>query len=426
MKAIIDCNSFYCSCERLFKPHLDKKPIVVLSNNDGCIISRTDEAKALGVSMTGPYFKAKQIIEKNEIAVFSSNYNLYGDMSRRVMQSLKEIAGSQHVEVYSVDEAFVHLEDFQDKDLEQIAMQMKNTIEQWTGIKVSVGIAPNKTLAKLANNIAKKDKVLTNCIMVLDTETKVRKALKQCRVGSIWGVGGRYTEKLTALGIETGWDLYNMSEDWVRKHMGGITGVRLYKELHGEEAIVMDKELINKKMITTTRMFGAPVTRLSDIKEAIATYTSRAAEKLRRQHSAASIINVFVVPKEENKTGRFHHGPMVTSHTILSSPTVLTQDLIKPALKLTDQIFEKGKLYKKAGVILSGLVPDSTIQTNFFEEPSAGIGRFLMEMMDNINFSMRDDMIKFASSGTKRNWKMRQEFHSPRYTTRWNELLEVS
>src|SRR5215203_231061 len=425
MKAIVDCNSFYCSCERLFKPHLDKKPVVVLSNNDGCIISRTDEAKALGVGMAGPYFKAKHIIEQNDVSVFSSNYSLYGDLSWRVMKTLKEMVGDENVEVYSVDEAFLNLESFTNSDLDCFAMDIRKTVEQWTGIKVSVGIAPTKTLAKLANYIAKKYKTSTNCVTVLDTQEKIVTALKQTTIGNLWGVGRQYADKLKQLGIATAWDLFNMSEEWVRMHVGGVVGVRLVKELHGESAILMERELTNKKMIATTRMFGTPVTNLNDIKEAVATYTSRAAEKLRRQQSAASVINVFVVPKEESRTSHFRHGPTVGTHTILSVPTVLTQDLIKPALKMTEHIFEEGRSYKKAGVILSGLVPDSSIQANLFAPPSKNVGRFLMEMMDNINFSMRDDVVKFASSGTKRNWKMWQEFHSPRYTTRWEELYKV-
>ncbi|MGN6164338.1 MAG: Y-family DNA polymerase [Flavisolibacter sp.] len=425
MKAIVDCNSFYCSCERLFKPHLDQKPVVVLSNNDGCIISRTDEAKALGVGMAGPYFKAKDIIEQNGVAVFSSNYNLYGDLSRRVMQTLKGMLGESSVEVYSVDEAFLNLQEFTNSNLDQLAMDIRKTVEQWTGIKVSVGVAPTKTLAKLANYLAKKDKAITDCITVLDTQQKITEALKVTDVKNLWGVGTQYANKLKNFGICTAWDLYNLSEEWVRRYLGGVVGVRLIKELHGEESIVMEKELVNKKMITTTRMFGAPVASLSDIKEAVATYTSRAAEKLRRQQSAASIINVFVVPKDPLQTGRFRHGPSIGSHAILSTPSALTQDLIKPALQIAERIYEQGRSYKKAGVILSGLVPDDSIQANLFESPSKNIGRYLMEMMDNINFSMRNDVVKFASSGTKRNWKMRQEFHSPRYTTRWEEMYEV-
>lgn len=426
MKAIVDCNSFYCSCERLFKPGLDQKPVVVLSNNDGCIISRTDEAKALGVGMAGPYFKARQIIEQNGVAVFSSNYNLYGDLSWRVMKTLKELVGESNVEVYSVDEAFLNLQAFANGDFSRMGIEIRKTVEQWTGIKVSVGVAPTKTLAKLANYLAKKDKLLTGCVTVLDTQEKIIAALKTTDVNNLWGVGRQYAEKLKSFGICTAWDLYNMSEEWVRRSLGGVVGVRLIKELHGEESIFMEKELVNKKMIATTRMFGTPVTDLADIKEAVATYTSRAAEKLRRQQSAARIINVFVVPKEESKTDRFRHGPSIGTHTILPMPTVLTQDLIKSALGMVERIYEEGRSYKKAGVILSGLVPDNSIQANLFEPPAKNMGRFLMEMMDNINFSMRDDIVKFASSGTKRNWKMRQEFHSPRYTTRWEELYEVN
>jgi DNA polymerase V len=424
MKAIVDCNSFYCSCERVFKPQLEGKPVVVLSNNDGCIISRTDEAKRLGVGMAGPYFQAKEIIESNNVAVFSSNYNLYGDMSRRVMETLKYLVGENNVEVYSVDEAFLDLNSFNNNFFDP-AMSIRTTVEQWTGVAVSVGVAPTKTLAKLANNMAKKDKETSQCVTVLDTKEKIAEALKKTKVKDLWGVGNQFANKLNSFGITTAWDIYNLSEEWMRRYLGGVIGVRLLKELHGEESILMDKELVNKKMITTTRMFGSPVTELSDIKEALATYTARAAEKLRRQHSAASVINVFVVPKEESKTNTFSHGQMVGTHTILPSPTVLTHELIKPAMKMAERIYQQGRSYKKAGVILSGLVPDTSIQANLFEPPSKSIGRFLMEMMDNINFSMRDDMVKFASTGTKRNWKMRQEFHSPRYTTRWEELYKV-
>lgn len=426
MKAIVDCNSFYCSCERLFRPELDHRPVVVLSNNDGCIISRTDEAKALGVGMAGPYFKAREIIEANGVTVFSSNYNLYGDLSWRVMQTLKDMVGAENVEVYSVDEAFLDLAAFSSTDLEELAMEIRTTVEKWTGVKVSVGIAPTKTLAKLANSMAKKAKVATQCITVLDQQEKIIAALQRTPVKELWGVGRKYAEKLQQIGLEKAWDIYNMSEEWVRGFLGGVVGVRLYRELHGEETIQMHDELVNKKMIATTRMFGAPVTELSDIREAIATYTARAAEKMRRQHSAATVINVFIVPKEGSpRVGHYRHGPTVGTHTILSSPTVLTQELIKPAVRLVESIYEPGCLYKKAGVILSGLVPDTSIQANIFEPPAKNVGRFLMETMDNINFSMRNDVVKFASSGTRRNWKMRQDFHSPRYTTRWEELYEV-
>lgn len=425
MYAIVDCNAFYCSCEKVFQPRLDEKPVVVLSNNDGCIISRSDEAKDIGVGMAGPYFLAKPLIEKHGVEVFSSNYNLYGDMSRRVMDTLKAIAGDRNVEVYSVDEAFVSLYFIPQTGLRAFAVEIKEKIEKWTGVKVSVGVAPTKTLAKLANGIAKKNKQKTDCVAVLETDEKIIKALTITPVGELWGVGGRSAKKLADLGIHTAWDLRQMPEEWARKNLGGVVGVRLTKELRGEEAIMMD-EYKSKKMIATTRMFGNAVTELCDIKEAIATYTARAAEKLRRQECAAGMINVFVVTneKEKERGTHFSHGPTYSTHAILPSPTSITNELIKPAVALAERLYQEGKKYKKAGVMLSSIVPDDSIQGNLFEKGKT-MGRFLMEQIDNINFSMRNDVVKFASSGTKRDWKMRKDFQSPRYTTRWEELYQV-
>lgn len=424
--AIVDCNSFYCSCERVFRPDLKEEPVVVLSNNDGCIISMSDEAKRLGITMTDPYFKVKEFIERNNVETFSSNYNLYGDMSWRVMETLRMIVGKENVEVYSVDEAFLNLKGFLNEQLEAVALHIKNTVEQWTGVAVSIGVAPTKVLSKVANRICKKNKIKSNCIMVIDTLEKINDALCQTRVDDIWGVGRQYAEKLRRFGIDDAYQLRCMNEEWARKNLGGITGLRLIKELKGEPALEMEEELDNKKMIATTRMFGNPVTSINDIKEAIATYTSRCAEKLRRQQSAASVISVFVVPKEAPKDGeRFKHGSTVSAYTVLPHSTSLTHKLIKPALKLVEEIYKQGSLYKKAGVIVSGLVPDETIQGNLFVPESQNNHRMLMEMIDNINFSMRDDTLKFAASGTERNWKMRQELRSPRYTSRWDELYEI-
>jgi len=426
MYAIVDCNSFYCSCERVFRPDAWQKPVVVLSNNDGCIISRSDEAKQLGVEMAGPYFKAKPLIEKYGVETFSSNYNLYGDMSKRVMDTLRHIVGEDHVEVYSVDEAFLNMQHIPATMLQAVATELKETVEEWTGVAVSVGVAPTKVLSKIANRLAKKNKKATECVMVLNTPEKVAEALCRTPAGDIWGVGRQYAVKLERFGICDAYQLSQMPQEWARKNLGGVVGVRLVKELTGEPAIEMEDELVEKKMIATTRMFGTPVTELRDIKEAVATYTSRAAEKLRRQYSAASVITVFVVPREErNNTDRFKHGPTVSTHTMLPYATSITNELIKPAMAMAERLFKKGELYKKAGVVLSGLVPDNTTQGNLFVPQAKNNGRMLMSMMDNINFGMRDDMLKFASSGTDRNWKMRQEFRSPRYTTRWDELCEV-
>lgn len=427
MKAIVDCNSFYCSCERLFLPHLDDKPVVVLSNNDGCIISRSDEAKKLGVEMAGPYFKAKPLIEKYDVSTFSSNYNLYGDLSWRVMETLRMMLGVENVEVYSVDEAFLNLSEFAEKDLYQVGMNIRETVEQWTGIKVSVGVAPTKVLSKVANHLAKKNKLTTDCVVVLDTKEKISKALQDTPIGEVWGVGRQYAQKLMDMNaVFTAFDLRKKTEEWAHKNLGGVVGIRLVKELKGEPANEMKEELTVKKMIATTRMFGSPVKNISDIKEAIATYTSRAAEKLRRQKSAANTVSVFVVPKEQSHNTYFRHGPTISSYVILPVATSSTNELIKPAVKLVDTLYEHGRLYKKAGVMLSGIVPDATIQGNLFVPESTNGKRLLMSMLDNVNFAMRDDMVKFAASGTKRDWKMRQELRSPRYTTRWEELYKVS
>jgi len=426
MKAIVDCNSFYCSCERLFRPELETKPVVVLSNNDGCIVSRSDEAKKLGVQMAGPYFMAKHLIEQNDVAVFSSNYTLYGDLSMRVMDTLREIAGKDNVEVYSVDEAFVDLSIIPDEELYETAKYIRKTVEMWTGISVSIGVAPTKTLAKLANYIAKKNKKASDCVTVLSTHEQQREALQQTEVNRLWGVGGAFAQKLNGMGITNGWELATMSEAWAHRHMGGVVGVRLIKELRGEQAVDMKEELVEKKMIATTRMFGSPVNDINDIKEAVATYTSRAAEKLRRQHSAAKVISVFVVTGEQDHSLGFNRGGTISTHTTLPAPTSSTQDLIKPAVALVDQLYKTGTEYKKAGVMLSGLVTDQSIQGNLFLSETKNCERRLMDTIDNVNFSQRNDVLKFAASGTTRDWKMRQELRSPRYTTRWDELFEVS
>jgi DNA polymerase V len=427
MKAIVDCNNFYCSCERLFKPHLDNKPVVVLSNNDGCIISRSDEAKKLGIEMAGPYFMAKPLIKKHDVAVFSSNYNLYGDLSWRVMETLRIMLGKKNVEVYSVDEAFLDLSILPPEDLHAVAKEIRETVEQWTGIKVSVGVAPTKVLAKLANRLSKKNKEKTDCVMVLDTEEKIIEALQKTPVGDIWGVGYQYAQKLKEFWcIYDALQLRNVSEEFARTHLGGVVGARLIRELKGIPSKEMEDELVTKKMIATTRMFGSPVGDINDIKEAIATYTSRAAEKLRRQHSAAKVISIFVVTKDQDHMLNFKKYGTITTHTTLPAATSFTNELIKPAVQLVDQLYEKGQLYKKAGVMLSGIIPDDSIQGNLFLSENKNCERKLMDMIDNVNFSQRDDVLKFASSGTTRDWKMRQELRSGRYTTRWDEIYEIS
>ncbi len=425
MVAIVDCNSFYCSCERLFRPALEHKPVVVLSNNDGCIISRSDEAKALGVGMAGPYFKAKPIIEKHNVEVFSSNYNLYGDLSWRVMETLRIMFGKEKVEVYSVDECFINLDAVPLHQINETATQIKETVEQWTGIKVSVGIGETKVLAKLANRLAKKNKDTTNCVMVIGNNEQRIKALKQTKIDAVWGVGFSYAEKLKKYNINTAYDLSTKDIFWAKKNLGGVVGIRLLQELKGTSSMEMKDELIEKKMIMTTRMFGNPVNDLKSIREAVATYTARATEKLRRQKGAAKTISVFLVAKDENHNASFSRGVNIHTYTTLSIATSMTQELITPALQMAERLFTEGTIYKKAGVMLSDIVKDTSIQANLFVPETKNKMRLLMDTVDNINFSQRDDVLKFAASGTKRNWKMQQNFHSPKYTSRWSELCEV-
>ena len=429
MFAIVDCNSFYCSCERLFRPDLHNKPVVVLSNNDGCIVSRSDEAKRAGIDMGAPLFESRQLIKEKQVAVFSSNYHLYGNISMRVMDTLRVLADDEvHrcVEVYSVDEAFINVGHLPVNDLQPFAEKLRDVVVAWTGIPVSVGIAPSKVLSKVANRIAKKDKQKTQCVMVLDNDEKVQQALMATDVADLWGIGRRYARKLKDLyGINTAWQLKHMPIEWARKNLGGIVGVRMIKELNGESCILLKNPLEKKKMIATTRMFGKPVFTLQEIKEAVATYTARAAEKLRRQNSAATTLDVFVVYNGIEGQPYVYEPKHLYNHFLLLKPTSDTAQLIKTALPLVESLYRKGAKYLKAGVVLGGLVPDDALQGNLFATSNVHQNRALMQALDNINFSMRDDMVKFAASGLSRNWKMRQEMRSKRFTTRWDELYLI-
>lgn len=423
MKAIVDCNSFYCSCERLFKPKLRNRPVVVLSNNDGCVIARSDEAKKLGIAMGVPYFEARSLIHQHNIAVFSSNYNLYGDLSWRVMETLRTFAGDEQVEVYSVDEAFVDLGEVDPEQLERTAREMRVRVEKWTGIPVSVGVAPTKTLAKLANRLAKKDKQKSGCVLLLESEEDRIRALKQTRLEDVWGVGRAYARKLNARGYTSAWDLANLPDAWVHREMGGVVGLRLVRELRGEPSIELKEELVQKQMIATTRMFGVPVTELADIREAVASYATRAAEKLRRQFSAADTIQVFLIRKQTEEEGGWR-GEASSAHIQLPVGTNDTLCLIKHALQLAEQLYRRGCVYKKAGVLLGGIVPADACQGDLFSAPPPD-HRKLMDMIDNINFSQRDELLVFGACGTKRHWQMKQQQRSGRYTTRWSEIIEL-
>jgi DNA polymerase V len=426
MRAIVDCNSFYCSCERLFRPDLWCRPVVVLSNNDGCIIARSDEAKSLGVNMAMPYYQQKELLQKQKVAVFSSNYNLYGDMSMRVMDTLRALLPRESVEVYSVDEAFLNISHIPPYEYQAFALYLRETVEAWTGIRVSVGVAPTKVLCKMANKTAKKDKQRSNCVMVLDTEEKINEVLKTFDVGELWGIGGRYAAKLKSnFCINTAWQLKHMPEEWARKNLGGVVGVRMIRELNGISCIPMKDPLETKKMISSTRMFGKAVYTKEELKDAVSTYVSRAAEKLRRQGFAAGMLDVFTVTNGRNGEKYSYDPHSDHQYVILPRATSFTNELISFALLLVDKLFRPGFKYQKAGVILSNLVPDESVQSDLFEHSEHKNQKTLMEAVDNINFAMRGDVVKYVSSGLKRNWKMRQEMRSAKYTTRWEDIYEI-
>jgi DNA polymerase V len=431
MKAIVDCNNFYCSCERLFQPKFEKRPVVVLSNNDGCVISRSDEAKQLGVAMGVPLFEVRSLTREKGITVFSSNYALYGDLSWRVMETLRILLGKERVEVYSVDEAFLEIDALGQKELDALALSIRKTVEEWTGIHVSIGVAPTRTLAKLANRIAKKNKVATNCVMVLSELPDIEQALRRTSVSDLWGIGRRYAKQLhEKWSIYDGWQLAQVNESFANKYLGGVVGTRLVRELRGIPSRMMEEERVQKKMIATTRMFGRRVYELNEIKEAIATYTARAAEKLRRQFSATGHIHVFIIEYREGE----RHGIAYDNHRHLDKPSSDSSILIRVATELVVDIYKKGPAYKKAGVILSDIVPEAARQGSLFvDSASADDDRLpLMLAIDNINFScppahqpQHDSILRFAASGTNRGWKMKQEYRSPRYTTKWHEMPVV-
>jgi DNA polymerase V len=427
VQAIVDCNSFYCACERLFQPQLQHAPVVVLSNNDGCIVSRSDEAKQLGINMAIPYFQAKDLIEKNKVHAFSSNYHLYGDLSWRVMETMRQLAPPGCVEVYSVDEAFINLDHIASDQLQAYCILLKKKIETWTGISVSIGVGPNKVLSKVANRLAKKSKLLTGCVVILNDTKKIQAALQSTPIDDIWGIGYSYSEKLKTYGIHTAYALSIKDLSWGKRFLGGVPGMKLIRELKGMHSHDMQTPRTSKKMIATTRMFGRTVSEWQEIEEALATYATRTAEKLRRQHSAAYGVSVFLLKKTPPQTdiSHYHHGRQVSGYVKLDNPSNLTPDIIKAVVALGKSLYEQGELYKKAGVILSDFVPDNALQTNLFVAPRDQNRKKLMNVIDNMNAAFRDDILKFATSGTQKNWKMRSERRSKRYTTRWDELCLV-
>jgi DNA polymerase V len=417
--AVVDCNNFFCSCERVFRPELRTKPVIVLSNNDGCVVSRSAEAKALGIKMAVPFFEVRDLCRQHNVHVFSSNYILYGDFSGRMMNALAEFVDrGDDLEVYSIDEAFLNLAPLMPyKDPEKYCREIREKAEQWTGIPVSIGIAPTKTLSKLANDIAKKHKGY-NGVFFLDTKERTEKVLAASPVRHVWGIGSRLSKTLTEFNITTALQLRDADDAWIKKKFG-ITVLRTVHELRGKPCFLDGSVPASRKHIASTRSFGSNVTKVEDLREAIATYVSSAAVKLRRQKSAASGMYVFIL------TNKDHYRPQQHESIFRELPVATdnTPELIRHATEMVGELFREGTVYKKAGVMLSNIVPRSNVQLNAFDSIDRSKFGKLMSIMDEVNLRGGHDTLKFAATGMTQSWIMRSGMRSPQYTTRWNDLL---
>ena len=417
MFALVDCNNFYASCERVFRPNLRNKPIVVLSNNDGCVIARSNEAKALGVPMGAAAFKFKELFKNNNIHVFSSNYALYGDMSHRVMTLLSNY--SPDVEIYSIDEAFLQLKGFDLFELQSYAKTIKRTVDKGTGIPISIGIAPTKALSKVANRVAKKFPKETGGVYIIDSDAKRIKALKWLAIEDVWGIGRKHAQRLQAKKVFKAYDFINLPDDWVRQQMS-VVGLRLKHELEGKPVLGLDT-FKNKKSIATTRSFDKMYSDFDDIKERISTYAVSCAEKLRKQGSCCNVLMVFLHSNWHRKDlPQYGKNIIVRTHY----PTNSSIDLVKYAVQGLEQVFKEGYQYKKAGVIAMDITPEDIKQfTLFTEENPKHLP--LMKVIDNLNKGIGQNKVKFASQDLGRTWKMKQEKLSPRYTTKLTEVINI-
>jgi DNA polymerase V len=417
MIGLIDCNNFYVSCERVFNPSLNGKPVIVLSNNDGCAISRSNEAKELGIRMGAPAFMIDDLIRKHDIRVFSSNYALYGDMSQRVISQLSRFVSE--VEVYSIDEAFLYLNGYDFFDLDVYGRKMITTVRRNTGIPVSLGIAPTKVLAKVANKLSKKKG--NRGVFIMRPE-EIENILSHFPVGDIWGIGKEHAKLLTKNGVMTAKDFVDMPRQWIRQNLT-VVGERIYEELRGNRAIEQELEIPSRKNICTSRSFGEMQTEYSVIEEATTAYATRCAEKLRKQKSCVTVMMVFL------HTNQFRQDlPQYARNIVITLPvaTNSTLELIHYARAGLKKIFRKGYSYKKVGIILSEFVPEANVQQNFFDKTSRTKHSAIMRLMDELNGTMGRDTIRIATHGYENRWKLRQEMLSKRFTTRFDEILEIT
>ena len=418
MFALVDCNNFYASCERVFQPQWEGKPVVILSNNDGCVIARSNEAKALGIPMGAPAFQYRDQFKRQGIKVFSSNYPLYGDMSSRVMSVLEQY--TPNVEIYSIDEAFLQFKGFDLFDLEEEGKKMRKQVRQWTGIPVSVGMAPSKALAKIANKIAKKFTSKTGGVYCIDTEDKRIKALKWTSIGDVWGVGRQHRQRLEAIGVENAWQFSLLPDDWVRKHMS-VLGLRLKKDLQGLPSIQLEEIQPPKKGIATTRSFEGTLSAFSDLEERVSTFASSCAEKMRKQHSSCNALLVFVRSDPHKKGSLPYRNSCVLPLPYATNSSIT---LSKYAVLGLRKIFKEGIAYKKAGVMIMGLVPTVKRQLSLFDSNNAKHVT-LMQSLDQIHKRFGPYQIKLANQDLNRTWKMKQEHLSKRFTTELKEVITV-
>ena len=414
--ALVDCNNFYASCERVFDPSLKDRAIVILSNNDGCIVARSNEAKSLGIPMGTPVFKQKAVIKKHNVAVFSSNYQLYGDMSKRVMDSLSLF--TPDIEVYSIDEAFLRLDYLQPRNLHEYCKTIRAKVLQWTGIPVSIGIGPTKVLAKIANHVAKKQTDVG--VYDIRCQQKQDTILKSLDINKIWGIARSWSERLNNMSIYNASELRDASPSIIRKHLS-VVGERILRELKGQSCI--DLEAIQpKKNIMSSKSFGKPLTKKEPIEEALSNYAARACEKLRKQNSRAQAVHVFIQTNGFRETDSQYNNAI--THT-LTTPTSDTRIIIEAAKLCLSRIYRNGYLYKKVGIMLMDLIPTSLEQKQLFVDFNHHPGDHLMNLVDRVNKDHGPDTLFFGAQGVTREWKMRCGLRSPRYTTQWAELLVV-
>ena len=416
--ALIDCNNFYVSCERVFNPALKRKPVIVLSNNDGCVIARSQEVKDLGIKMGVPWFKVQNLARYHKVIVFSSNYTLYADMSNRVMKVVSEFAPNQ--EIYSIDECFLDLTGFEHFGLTDYGQRIRSTINRLVGLPVCVGVGASKTLAKLANHIAKKCSVFDGvCNLNEITQGTLDSLFSKIKVGEVWGVGRCIEKKLAKLGVNTVFDLKQSSPQALRKQFS-VLMERTIRELNGESCIPLEEIASLKKQLVCSRGFGIPVSSLSELSEAVITYTTRVAEKLRRQKSVTAMVCVFIQTDPFKKKDR-QYNPRRLIH--LTNPTDDTRILINAVLTGLKSIYKPGFSYKKAGVLLDDLLPFSQHQKSLFDDKEAQVhSEFLMQAIDGINNTMGSGTIKFLGEGLEKQWRAKAEKKTRCYTTRIDEI----